>query len=173
VAPARRIPPLFLTLIPILALIGTPAPSLQAQANAGTRAAIEAQYEKMRMAYFNHTPDSVLAVQDREYTADLPDGRHWTADSAAAYFRASFEQVQRTITLSFTIDSLHITGDTAEVWIYQHWVRDQLKGGQLRRVDTEARQRETWVRRPDGWHRLRVDQVRPGVWLVDGERVNG
>jgi hypothetical protein len=44
----------------------------------------------------------------------------------------------------------------------------QMKKGKLRRVDTSAVQRETWVNTPDGWRLKLVDDVHPGAWFVDG-----
>ena len=136
------------------------------------RAALEAQYAKMRQAYFDDDPEPVLELHAPDFSSQLPDGRRWSADDAASYIRAGFDQVERTIRLSFDIDSLTVQGDSAIANIHQQWERMQNKAGALRHVETEAHQRESWRLTPAGWRRFFVDNVRPGVWRIDGKRVD-
>jgi hypothetical protein len=74
--------------------------------------------------------------------------------------------------LSFTIGDIDVHGDTAAALIHQRWSRIQMKKGQLRRVDTSACQRETWINTPEGWRLHLIDSVQPLVWSVDGKRVD-
>jgi hypothetical protein len=48
----------------------------------------------------------------------------------------------------------------------------QMKAGKLRRVDTSAVQRETWINTPQGWRLKLIDDIHPGAWFVDGKRVD-
>jgi hypothetical protein len=136
------------------------------------RAALEAQYATMRQAYFDDDPEPVLELQAPDFTAQLPDGGRWSPEDATSYLRASFDQVERTIRLSFDIDSLTVQGDTAIANIHQQWERMQNKAGALRHVETEAHQREWWRLTPAGWRRFFVDNVRRGVWRIDGKRID-
>ena len=56
--------------------------------------------------------------------------------------------------------------------VHQRFKRMQLKAGQLRKVETEARQHETWVLTPQRWKLKYVDDVHSGPWYVDGKRVD-
>ena len=136
------------------------------------RRAIQAQYDGVRDAYFANDLNAVLAPRSPQMTVLMPNGQTLSRAESDAYVRTSFEVVRQTLALSLEIDSLDVHGDTAVALIHQHWVRLQWKAGQVRRVDTQARQNETWVRSGDQWQLFRIDGVRPGVWLVDGKRVD-
>jgi len=136
------------------------------------RRAIQAQYDAMRDAYFTNDMDAVLAPRSPQMTVLMPNGQTLSRAESDAYVRTSFEVVRKTLVLSLDIDSLDVHGDTAVAVIHQHWVRMQGKAGQVRRIDTEARQNETWVRSGDRWQLFRIDGVRPGPWIVDGKRVD-
>jgi hypothetical protein len=136
------------------------------------RADLERQYSRIAAAYFRGQPDSVLALRTSDFSSIAPNGEIWSTDRTKAYTRASFEQVERTLRLSFAIRELTVRGDTAAAEIHQQWGRLQRKAGQLRIVDTSADQRETWIRTPSGWLLHLVDDVRPGAWIVDGKRID-
>jgi hypothetical protein len=136
------------------------------------RAALERRYAEQRAAYFARDSSVVLALRLPGFFSVTPSGDTVGSDAARAYIRASFEQVERTLALDWTLGVIDVHGDTAAVELDQHWVRRQRKGGAARGVDTRAHQRETWVRTGDAWLLWRVDQVRPGVWLVDGKRID-
>ena len=139
---------------------------------ASVRTALEALYARAVQAYADDAPGAVLALRAPDFSAVLPNGPRWTADESAAYVRASFAQVDSTLQLSFVIDSLAVQGDTAIATIHQTWKRLQQKAGRQRLVETEAVQREWWRHTADGWRLFRVDAVRPGIWKVDGKRVD-
>jgi hypothetical protein len=136
------------------------------------RTALEEQYAKTRTAYFEDDPEGVLALHAPNFTAKLPNGKIWSTEESEAYIRAGFEQVKRNLDLSFDIEALTAQGDTAIATIHQHWKREQMKGGQVRTVETEAIQREWWLNTPEGWRLFLVDDVHPGVWKVDGKRID-
>jgi hypothetical protein len=48
----------------------------------------------------------------------------------------------------------------------------QMKAGRLRRVETEAIQTETWLNTAEGWKLHHIGDVKPGVWRVDGKRID-
>ncbi|MBA2527410.1 MAG: hypothetical protein H0V18_16760 [Pyrinomonadaceae bacterium] len=76
------------------------------------------------------------------------------------------------MSLSFTIETINVSGNEAAAIIHQQWSRMQIMKGKLRRVDTSAVQRETWINTPEGWRLKLIDDVHPGAWLVDGKRVD-
>lgn len=136
------------------------------------RAALERRYAEMRKAYFARDSSVVLATRLPNSFSITPAGDTLNAEAVRAYTRASFEQVQTTLVLDWELGIIDVHGDTGAVEVEQHWVRRQLKGGAVRDVDTRARQRETWIRKDDQWSLWRIDNIRPGVWRVDGKRVD-
>jgi antitoxin component of MazEF toxin-antitoxin module len=136
------------------------------------RRALEEQYAKIAEANKNKDLAALLALRAPDFSAKLPNGETWNYEQLAAYSRLAFEQVQSIISLSNTIETLTITGKEAVAVVHQQWSRMQMKKGELRRVDTSAVQRETWVNAPDGWRLKLVDDVHPGAWFVDGKRVD-
>jgi hypothetical protein len=136
------------------------------------RAALEAQYAKIAAAYQHDSPAVVLELHTPDFSVQMPNGEHWDAEQSAAYVKAAFEQVKQTLSLSFTIGEINVQGDTAAALIHQRWSRIQMKKGQLRRLDTSACQRETWINTAGGWRLRLIDSVQPLVWSVDGKRVD-
>jgi hypothetical protein len=136
------------------------------------RAALERRYAELRSAYFDRDSSVVFALRLPSCFSITPAGDTLDSGAVRAYTRASFEQVQATLVLDWTLGVIDVHGDTAAVELDQHWVRRQLKAGAVRDVDTQAHQRETWIRKADQWLLWRIDNVRPGVWRVDGKRVD-
>lgn len=136
------------------------------------RAALERRYAEMRNAYFARDSSVILALRLPDFFSIAPSGDTLDSKAVRAYTRASFEQVQSTLALDWKLGVIDLHGDTAAVELEQHWVRRQLKSGAARTVDTRARQRETWIRTGGQWLLWRVDHVRPGVWRVDGKRID-
>ena len=136
------------------------------------RRALEAQYARIAQANINKDLAALLALRAPDFSARTPSGEVWNYEQMANYSRLAFEQVQSTITLTNEIETINLNGDEAVAIVHQHWVRMQMKKGKLRRVDTSAVQRETWVNTADGWKLKLVDDVHPGVWIVDGKRVD-
>ena len=151
-----------------LATVGTPAADVER-----VRHEIEKRYEDMRRSYLeNKGPDGVIAMRTADYTAHMPNGDVWDREKSAEYTRAAFQQVKKTLDVTFTIEGIEVHGNKAAVRIYQHWMRLQYKVGALRTVETFARQRETWKRTNEGWKLFMVDDIAPGEWRVDGKRVD-
>ena len=136
------------------------------------RHALEAQYAKIAQAQINEDIDAMRALRTPDFTVDLPNGQKWDLETALNYSRAGFQQVERNISISNTIESLDVHGDTAVAVVHQRWSRMQMKGGKLRRVDTEAIQTETWVNTADGWKLKHIGNIKPGAWYVDGKRID-
>jgi hypothetical protein len=136
------------------------------------RAALEYRYVEMRAAYLVQDSSIVLANRHPDCFSISPRGDTVDCPAMRAYIRASFEQVENTVALDWKLGVIDVHGDTAAAEVDQHWVRRQLKGGAVRNVDTEAHQRETWIREGNDWFLWRIDHVVPGVWRVDGTRID-
>ena len=136
------------------------------------RRALEEQYAKIAEANRNKDLAALLALRAPDFSVKMANGETWSYERSAAYSKRAFEQVQSIISLSNIIETLTITGDEAVAVVHQQWSRMQMMKGKLRRVDTSAVQRETWVNTPDGWKLKLIDDVHPGVWVVDGKRVD-
>lgn len=136
------------------------------------RRALEEQYAKIAEANKNKDLASLLALRTPDFSAKFPNGEIRNSAEMAAYSRALIEQIQPPINVSNTIETLTVRGNEAIAVVHQRFSRMQLKAGQLRKVETEARQRETWLLTPEGWKLKFVDDVHPGAWYVDGKRVD-
>jgi Domain of unknown function (DUF4440) len=136
------------------------------------RRALEEQYARLAQANRDKNLAALLALRSPDFTAKLPNGQVWNYEQAAAYSRAAFEQVQSIISLTNDIQTIEVHGNEAVAIVHQQWSRMQIKAGKLRRVDTSAVQRETWVNTPEGWRLKLVDEVHPGAWYVDGKRID-
>jgi ketosteroid isomerase-like protein len=135
------------------------------------RRALEEMYAKIAEAQRNEDIEALRATRTPDFTVDLPNGQKWDLETSLNYSRAGFQQVESNINLSNTIESLDVHGDEAVAVVHQRWSRMQMKAGQLRRVDTEAIQTETWVRTKDGWRLRHIGNVKPGAY-IDGKRID-
>ena len=169
----RSQPPAFLLIVLASSLVPIGgAAAVEKYKPKPVRAALERRYEEMRRAYFAGDSSVVLATRLPGCFSISPAGDTLDCDAMRAYIRASFEQVQTTLALDWELGIIDVHGDTAAAEVDQRWVRRQMKRGALRDVDTRANQRETWIRKGEQWFVWRIDHVRPGVWRVDGKRID-
>ncbi len=136
------------------------------------RSALEEQYAKISEATRKKDLVALLALRTPDFTVKTAKGETWSYEQSADYVKRGFEQVQSIVSLSFTIGTISVSGNEAAVIIHQQWARMQMMKGKLRRVDTSAVQRETWINTPEGWRLKLIDDVHPGAWFVDGKRVD-
>lgn len=136
------------------------------------RHALEEQYDKIRKAELNRDVEGILELRTPGFQVHMPNGQVWDFEASREYIRRGFEQVQTNIDMRLVIGEIDVDGDSAAAQIEQHWSRMQLMKGKLRRVDTSAVQRETWIKTPSGWKLNLIDNIHPGAWYVDGKRVD-
>lgn len=136
------------------------------------RRALEEQYAKVAEAQKNKDIEALRSLRTPDFTVKMPNGETWNLEQSLNYSKRGFEQVQSIVGLSNTIESLTVNGNEAVVVVHQQWSRMQMMKGKLRRVDTSAVQRETWVNTPEGWKLKLIDDIHPGAWVVDGKRVD-
>ena len=136
-------------------------------------AAIDRQYATIERATFTKDPKLLFSVYAPDFEAHQFNGQVWKFDQSAAYSTAGMEQVTQNISLSNTILTLSLCdANTAVATVLQQWSRRQRSRGQERLYQTTTVQDETWVRRNGTWLRKRVDNERPGAWLIDFKRVD-
>lgn len=140
------------------------------------RAAIVAQYDALGAAVRRLDIDGIMAVQDPAFTSVGPRGETMDYAGVLEYSRrlvATFDTVYHVQNRIRTFEVRGAEQDTVVVDVCQELSRQQrIGGGEPRRVDTSALQTETWIRRPAGWRRVRVENVRGTRWFVAGKRID-
>ncbi len=136
------------------------------------RRELAARYAENEAGFFARDPDRVMRLRHRGYHTITPDGTVYTREHMYERTRAFIARVERFDSLSETITALTLEGDTAHAVILQRTVRQQrLPDGLLHEVRTWVVQRESWIRTPEGWLFWRVDEIQPGITLLDGRLV--
>ena len=133
---------------------------------------LEARYLENGAAFFARDVDRVMRLRHPNFHTVTPDGTVSSRDQMYERTRAFIARIERFDSLTETITSLILVGDTAHGIILQRTARQQrVPEGQLHEVRTWVVQRESWIRTPRGWLFWRVDQIQPGVTLLDGRIV--
>jgi len=121
---------------------------------------IRAQYDVLERASASRDVDAMLAVRDPRLEVFGPNGQHDDFARMAEYTRQWFVTNKPPIEVHFTIESIDfLAPDEAAVHVLQRASRVQVIDGKERHVEHEVRQRETWVRTPDGWKLRKVDEI--------------
>jgi len=137
-----------------------------------SRAAIEAQYQRLEEAIRRKDVEGILALQAPAFSSENPNG---TFDFAAMerYTRRLTSAIDSVIHNRNVIRSFEERGDTSVADVCQEFSRIQRLGdGRRHRIDTSVLQRERWVRLADGWKRFKVTNEHGMRWFVDGVRVD-
>lgn len=135
--------------------------------------ALDAQYATIERATFLKDAKLLFSVYAPDFEAHQFNGEVWKLSQSAAYSTAGFEQVTQNISLSNTIISLADCGEGRLLaTVLQQWSRRQRVRGTERLFQTTTVQDETWAAVDGSWLRKRVDNERPGAWLVDLKRID-
>jgi ketosteroid isomerase-like protein len=137
--------------------------------DAEVRTQLEKRYAENADAFKRWDVRGVMALRAPDFHTIAPD--RTTNDRAAMeqYTVGLLNGIKKWNTLTQTIDSLRVAGDTAFVTMSQYLDRMALRPDQqVHHVETWATQRETWIRSGKIWLLWRVDQVRDQRRLVDG-----
>lgn len=134
---------------------------------------LDAQYARIERATVANDAKQLFAVYAPDFEAHMLNGEVWTLKQSAAYSTAGFDSVKENIAISNMLVDLRQCGASLlKVTVLQQWSRRQMAAGKLRLFQTATVQDETWVLTNGEWKRKLVDNIRPGVWLVDLKRVN-
>ena len=155
----------------LILVSGGPAPRPSAGADtAAIRKELEAWYEQNSSAYQRWDFEAIMALRTPDFHAIGPDGTTRDRAGMELYIRGFLNGVKKWNRLTFTIDSLRVSGDTAFAIVSQYLDRMALRPDNLvHQVETWVTQRETWIRSSGKWLLWRVDQLRNQRRLVDGK----
>lgn len=162
----------FRRLIPAasIVLIATGAPATAEDPVAVARRELVARYAENEAGFFARDPDRVMRLRHLDFHTITPDGKVSTREQMYERTRAFIGRIERFDSLTETITSLTLEGDTAHAIVDQRTVRQQrFPDGALHEVRTSVVQRESWKKTSEGWMLWRVDQIQPGATLVDGK----
>jgi hypothetical protein len=134
---------------------------------------LDGQYARIERAMVANSAKQLFAVYAPDFEAHQFNGEVWSFKQSASYSTAGFDQVKENVSISNTILDLQSCGRaTLKATILQQWTRRQMSLSKLRLYQTTTVQAETWVLIEGEWKRKRVDNERPGAWLIDLKRID-
>ena len=137
---------------------------------ATVRRELAARYAENESGFRARDPDRVMRLRHPNFHTITPDGKVSNREQMYERTRRFMGRVEQFDSLSEVITSLTLQGDPAHAVVDQRTVRKQrFPDGTLHEVKTSVVQRESWIRTADGWLFWRVDQIKDGTTLVDGE----
>jgi hypothetical protein len=136
------------------------------------RKELEERYQNLAKANQERDLQAILALRTPDSSAKGPDGQSSNYQQMAEYSRQLVQAIRPPIHLQNTILELAVDQDQARAVVLQEFSRMQNMAGKIRKVETSAIQRETWVKTPEGWKLKFVDDVHDRRWFVDGKRVD-
>jgi len=144
---------------------GTAVPTMS-----DVRAELVRLYEMNNEAYKRGDLAAVMRLRAPDFHSLTPDGQRRDRAAMEEYVQGFMNGIRKWNSMTLTIDSLHVVGDTAFAIVSQHLDRTALRpDNQAHHVETWVTQRETWVRHSGAWLMWRVDQLRNQRRLVDGK----
>ena len=137
---------------------------------ADVRAELVRLYDVNAEAYKRGDLAAVMRLRAPDFHSLTPDGQRRDRAAMEEYMQGIMNGIRKWNSMTFTIDSLRVVGDTALAIVNQHLDRMALRpDNQVHHVETWVTQRETWVRHGGAWLMWRVDQLRNQRRLVDGK----
>ena len=134
------------------------------------RREFEAIYAEGVRAIKNNDIEAMIAKISPDFTAILPDGQVWNYEVIKSYIRRGKQQFVEIGDLNIAVESLTVRGDYVIVEARQYFPRKQrLRDGKIHDVFSSVLQTETWVKTPEGWKKLRVENEREQIFTVDGK----
>lgn len=137
---------------------------------AKTRKELEAWYQQNTVAYEKWDFQTIMALRTPDFHSITPDGKINDRATMENYIQGILNGVKKWNRLSFTLDSLRVSGDTAFAIVSQHIDRMALRpDNAVHHIESWVTQREVWIRTGGKWLMWRVDQLRNQRRLVDGK----
>ncbi|MGE5801874.1 MAG: nuclear transport factor 2 family protein [Gemmatimonadota bacterium] len=134
------------------------------------RSELERLYEQNTAAFLRWDLAAVMALRAPNFHSITPDGTARDRAAMEQYIQGIMNSIQQWNSITFTIDSLRVSGDTAFAIVSQHLDRMALRpDNQVHHVETWVTQREAWVRYGSRWLLWRVDQLRNQRRIIDGQ----
>jgi len=136
---------------------------------AAVRAQLERRYAENVAAFERRDVPAIMALRAPRFHAIMPDGHVRDRAEMETYTAGLLNGIRKWNEMTFTIDSLTVSGDTALAMVRQYVDRMALRPDQqVHRVQTWVTQRETWIRSSGRWLMWRVDQLHDQKRVVDG-----
>lgn len=133
------------------------------------RAELERLYKQNTAAFLRWDFAAVMALRAPDFHAITPDGAVHDRAAMERYIQGVMNGIKKWNSITFTVDSLRVAGDTAFAIVTQHLDRLALRpDNQVHHVETWVTQREAWVRHGSRWLMWRVDQLRNQRRIIDG-----
>lgn len=133
------------------------------------RTELERLYAQNTAAFLRWDFAGVMALHAPDFHSITPDGVVRDRPAMENYIQGVLNGIKKWNSITFTIDSLRVVGDTAVAIVTQHLDRMALRpDNQVHHVETWVTQREAWVKHGSRWLMWRVDQLRNQRRLVDG-----
>lgn len=148
-----------------ICVVGAP-PAL---ANAASpRSAIEARYRTVTQATRHMDVAGVMGVGAPDFKMVIPGQPTMDRGQTEAMLRQQFNAIRKVLTLDTHIDSCRVHGTTAVVVATEKMDCSALnRRGNLERMSSVAKTRDTWVKTPSGWF-LQSSHI-----LFERDKVNG
>jgi hypothetical protein len=145
-----------------------------AQDDAAVQKEIEAQYQKLADAHDKRDLKAIAELKTADFHAIFPDGKVGDVTQMQQYTKQFIESNQPPFNIRNTIQKLTVSENklVAVVEVFQEISRTRELAGKIRKVDTNVKQRETWVKTLAGWKLKSVDNVHDQKRFVDGKRVD-
>jgi ketosteroid isomerase-like protein len=133
------------------------------------RAELDSLYAVNAAAFVRGDVSALMALRADDFHTIAADGTVRDRPAMQEYMQGIINGISTWNQLTFVIDSLTVTRDTATAVVWQFLDRMGLRpDNQIHHVQTWVTQRETWVRHGDRWLLWRVDQLHNQRRLVDG-----
>ncbi len=139
---------------------------------AGVKVAIAKQYERLDRSVEQKDLCTTLSLNTSDFSTIDYLGNKGSARFMRQRSKLMFKAMRDSIVVHNEIESIAFVGDSAKVIVHQSFKRNQFMAGRLRRIETSARQRESWMLTRDGRKLAFVDQVHPLTRVVDGIATN-
>lgn len=137
------------------------------------RQALEDWYSRNMEAFKAKDVSAIMALRTADFHTITPDGRVNSRIDMETRTRRFLAGIDHFISQDNQIGTIEVEGNLASAEIKQKTVRMQrFPGGSLHKVESNVVQRETWKQTAEGWKLSKVDNIRDGDLLVDGNPYN-
>jgi hypothetical protein len=133
------------------------------------RAELDRLYALNAEAFIRGDVPALMELRSDGFHTIAADGSVRDRAAMQEYMQGIINGIRKWNQITFVIDSLAVTGDTAVAVVWQFLDRMGLRpDNAVHHVQTWVTQRETWLRRNGRWLLWRVDQLRNQRRLIDG-----
>jgi ketosteroid isomerase-like protein len=155
-------------LLVLFALVLSGCASSDAGNVESVRRELETLYQSLAEASARRDIEAVVSMWSEDFALIDDDSTPIPASEVRVGWQEMFDTSLDPLHFRYTIQALELRDGEAVATIHREFSWMNAIDGELRRVDTTAVQKETWVKTGQGWKLRRISEVRPGRRLVDG-----